>query len=335
MSNLTPSRRSALQLIGGAVAAGATGFALSARSQQVIKDIRDLKPGEFTWHPERSPVGAVAVVASIPEQLVHVYRNGVRIAVSTCSTGAPGHSTPTGVFTILQKDKHHHSSTYNNAPMPNMNRLTWGGIALHAGKLPGYPASHGCIRLPLDFSAKLFELTHIGTPVIIAGSHSDPWELTHPGLVLGDGAESELEGAVAKLKGRSHPSDWSEGGANRITTLVVSSADRSAILLENGDRLAVGGLKITGPQKLGEHVFVLRSDGSQTNGLTWHGISHHVDPDQPNMKEEALISRFSTDADFRDALRQTMHPGMIMVVTDLPSGPDTRSGSDFVIMSTG
>ena len=66
--------------------------------------------------------------------------------------GQEGHSTPTGVFTILQKHKDHHSSTYNNAPMPNMNRLTWDGIALHAGNLPGYPASHGCVRLPLEFS---------------------------------------------------------------------------------------------------------------------------------------------------------------------------------------
>ncbi len=74
------------------------------------------------------------------------YRNGVRIAVSTCSTGKKGHETPTGVFTILEKDKDHHSSTYNNAPMPNMNRLTWSGVALHAGNLPGYPASHGCVR---------------------------------------------------------------------------------------------------------------------------------------------------------------------------------------------
>ena len=72
---------------------------------------------------------------------MYVYRNGVRIAASTCSTGKLGHRTPTGVFKILQKDKNHHSSTYNNAPMPYMNRLTWSGIALHAGQLPGYPAS--------------------------------------------------------------------------------------------------------------------------------------------------------------------------------------------------
>ena len=102
------------------------------------------------------------------EQRVHVYRNGIRIAVSTCSTGKPGPRHADRRFHVLQKDKDHRSSTYNNAPMPNTNRLTWDGIALHAGNLPGYPASHGCVRLPLEFSALLFEVTHLGTPVIIA-----------------------------------------------------------------------------------------------------------------------------------------------------------------------
>ena len=156
------------ELLVGSVALGVSLIAAETVGQEVLKEIADLKPGEFTWHPDRQPSGPVAVVVSLPEQLVHVYRNGIRIAVSTCSTGKPGHSTPTGVFVVLQKDKNHHSSTYNNAPMPNMNRLTWSGIALHAGNLPGYPASHGCVRLPLGFSAKLFEVTHLGTPVIIS-----------------------------------------------------------------------------------------------------------------------------------------------------------------------
>ena len=97
-----PTRRSLLRAGGGGLALVA-GFAAIGRGQQVTKDIRDLKPGEFTWHPERSPRGPVAVIVSLPDQRVHVYRNGVRIAVSTCSTGKPGHSTPTGVFTILRR----------------------------------------------------------------------------------------------------------------------------------------------------------------------------------------------------------------------------------------
>jgi hypothetical protein len=193
-----------------------------AQQQEVVFDLENMLPGDFTWHPERAPQGAVAVIASIPEQRVHVYRNGVRIGVSTCSTGREGHETPTGVFTILQKDADHRSSTYNNAPMPNMNRLTWGGIALHAGNLPGYPASHGCIRLPLEFSALLFEVTHIGTPVIISGARNDPWELVHPGFVLSTFAETDMEEAVAGLDAREHPSDWTDGAAYPVTTVLAT-----------------------------------------------------------------------------------------------------------------
>ena len=122
---------------------------------QLVEEISELKPGQFTWHPERSPDGPVAIIVSLPDQLVHVYRNGIRIAVSTCSTGKPGRTTPAGACTMLQKDRNHHSSTYNNAPMPNMNRLTWSGVALHAGQLPGHPASHGCVRLPMIFEIAL------------------------------------------------------------------------------------------------------------------------------------------------------------------------------------
>ena len=133
-----------------------------------LADITKLKRGEFIWRPELSPRGPVVVLVSLPHQIVHVFRNGLAIAASTCSSGAKGHETPTGVFTILQKRKEHYSSTYNNAPMPNMQRLTWCGVALHAGHLPGYPASHGCIRLPIRFSELLFSVTQHGSPVIIA-----------------------------------------------------------------------------------------------------------------------------------------------------------------------
>jgi hypothetical protein len=135
-----------------------------------------LAPGEFRWTPELAPTGSdTVVVVSLPEQRAHVYRNGVRIGLSTVSTGKSGKETPTGVFPILQKRKEHYSNLYDNAPMPYMQRLTWDGIALHGGKIPGYPASNGCVRLPGEFARKLFEATGFGTIVVVAdhGSH-DP-----------------------------------------------------------------------------------------------------------------------------------------------------------------
>ena len=125
------TRRSLLRAGGAALA-----LAPAARAQELPLAIDRMLPGEFTWHPERAPQGPVAVIVSLPEQRVHVYRNGLRIAVSTCTSGMQGHETPTGVFTILQKDVDHRSSLYDDAPMPNMQRLTWDGIALHAGNLP-------------------------------------------------------------------------------------------------------------------------------------------------------------------------------------------------------
>ena len=124
-----------------------------------------LKPGTFQWQPNRSPQGPVVVLVSIPKQWVVVYRGGVRIAASSCSTGKPGHTTPSGVFVILQKDQHHHSSTYNNAPMPYMERLTWQGVALHAGNLPrAIRRATAASGFPLEFAKLLFGVTMLGDP---------------------------------------------------------------------------------------------------------------------------------------------------------------------------
>ena len=154
------------RFLNGLAIVGAAGVALVSRSHAL--DIAGMKPGEFFWDLERAPQGPVVIIVSLPAQRLNVYRNGELVAVSTTSTGKPGHETPTGVFTILQKDKDHHSSIYNNASMPYTERLTWSGVALHAGNLPGYPTSHGCVHLPLAFAKDLFGITGLGTTVIIA-----------------------------------------------------------------------------------------------------------------------------------------------------------------------
>ena len=140
-----------------------------------------LEPGEFLWNPEVAPSGPVVVVVSLPEQRAHVYRNGLRIGVSTISSGKPGHETPTGTFPILQKRVEHYSNLYDNAPMPYMQRLTWDGVALHAGRIPGHPASHGCIRLPREFAELLYDVTRHGTTVVVADESSHSANVTSPG----------------------------------------------------------------------------------------------------------------------------------------------------------
>jgi lipoprotein-anchoring transpeptidase ErfK/SrfK len=107
-------------------------------------------------------VRPVTILVDLSRQTAVVYRNGVAIGMTTVSTGKKGHETPTGVFTILQKNAKHKSNLYNDAPMPYMQRLTWDGVALHAGNLPGYPQSHGCVRMPMAFAEKLFKVDREG-----------------------------------------------------------------------------------------------------------------------------------------------------------------------------
>ncbi len=142
--------------------------AAAAREEIAIEaQVAALDPGEYLWRPDRARAGGVEIVVSLERQMAYVYRGGTLIAATTVSTGRRGHRTPTGSFTILEKNREHYSNLYNNAPMPFMQRLTWDGIALHAGALPGYPASHGCVRLPLEFSRLLFGVTSHGSTVHI------------------------------------------------------------------------------------------------------------------------------------------------------------------------
>src|SRR5881398_4142490 len=163
-----------------------------------------LKPGEYWWNPQLSPSGPVVVLVSIPQQTMHVYRNGILIGRSTVSSGKNG-STPGGVFTILEKKETHRSKKYNNAPMPNMQRLTWSGIAMHSGQLPGYAASHGCIRLPYDFSQLLFATTSNGGTVVVGdGKTPVPRLASNPGLIL---APTDLKPEMLRSLGKDEY-DW-------------------------------------------------------------------------------------------------------------------------------
>jgi hypothetical protein len=164
----------ALLLAAGTAGASvdAIGPAMIAAPATTAAPPLELAPGEFDWHPENSVGGAVLIVVSIEDQRAYVYRNGVRIATSTVSTGRPGYPTPTGVFHILQKQKMHHSNRYEDAPMPFMQRLTWDGVALHAGHVPGRPASHGCVRLPPEFAQKLYGVTYHGGTVVVTDAAS-------------------------------------------------------------------------------------------------------------------------------------------------------------------
>ena len=127
---------------------------------------KTLKAGHYLWRDVES-AGEPRVVVSLPRQLAFLYMGDELAAVSTISSGKEATKTPNGIFTVLEKKTMHRSRKYDNAPMPFMQRIDKWGVALHAGHLPGRPASHGCVRLPAKFAAKLYQVTDVGTPVII------------------------------------------------------------------------------------------------------------------------------------------------------------------------
>jgi len=128
------------------------------------------------------PQGPLVIVVSIERQKVTIYDSNGVFAESPVSTGMKGHSTPMGVFSVIQKHKFHHSNIYSGAPMPYMQRITWSGVAMHAGVLPGYPASHGCIRMPMAFAVKMWNWTKMGARVIVTPGQMTPQSFSHPML---------------------------------------------------------------------------------------------------------------------------------------------------------
>jgi L,D-transpeptidase catalytic domain len=323
------NRRDFSLLAASGFGAAALGLKSQGASAQLVnKYAEQLKNGEFNWFPNRSSSGPLLIIVSIPDQIVHVYRNGIRVAASSCSTGKPGHRTPIGVFKILQKDKHHKSSTYSNAPMPNMNRLTWSGIALHAGNLPGYPASHGCVRLPLQFSEMLFGITRLGVTVVLADDHSQPQSVTHPGMVLGDYARREFAAVDVALK----KSEYSEGhAAPSSTSVIVSRKDRAVQVLENDRVVAAGKADFGNPAKpVGNRIYTLTGSDDRKQDLRW--ISAGYSDSKARAAQADALQHIKAEPAVREQIRRRMHNGMTVVVTDEPAQAANVSSRDFVIM---
>ena len=331
------SRFSRRLFIAGSLATPMLGVFPRAIAQDQPIDPAKLKPGEFQWHPDRSPAGPVVVLVSIPKQWVVVYRGGVRIASSSCSTGRPGHTTPSGVFIILQKDVHHHSSIYNNASMPYMERVTWGGVALHAGNLPGYPASHGCVRLPLEFAKLLFGVTTLGTPVIIADAEPAYDDIQHPGLLIAGHAEDMARGAVKEVSAKTTHPVTATTETHQTSAFVVSTADRQLMAFVNGKESFTAPVTIQSPERpFGTHAFSLIGPDSDPRHLRWLAIGL---PTGTNMAAASALlasetmNRINLAPDTAQRVTAMMHPGSTLVITDQPAHPGTRTEPGFTIIT--
>ncbi|MCL2716104.1 MAG: L,D-transpeptidase [Alphaproteobacteria bacterium] len=191
----------------------------------------DARPHKSHSGPTRAPRVAgepIMAIVSIKSQQVTIYDADGWILRAPVSTGVSGRETPAGVFAVIEKDKDHHSTLYDDAWMPNMQRITWNGVALHGGPLPGYAASHGCIRMPYDFAEGLFDKTRIGMRVIISPLDAEPVDFTHPLLFQPD--EAALAAAPERAETLAREAEEAVKAAAESKKLAATSARETATL---------------------------------------------------------------------------------------------------------
>jgi hypothetical protein len=290
-----------------------------------------LRPGEFFWEPERSADGPLVIIISLTDQSLSAYRNGIRIAQSSISSGTKRRRTPTGVFTILEKEVTHFSNKYNHAPMPYMQRLTWEGVALHGGVLPGYPASHGCIRLPHEFARKLYSVTTRGTTVIVVDEKtSEPALAAQPGMILWPQDSGIMPPSESGF-------EWNpERSPEGPTSILVSAADKTVYVYRNGSPIGCATLEIDDPKRpLGSHVFTMLSGFTEAPSA--------VVPDRPGHRWMAVKTEGKTTLDdlarrvrvpleFAEKVYDLVLPGTTIVVTDAPALPSSSTGHSVPLM---
>jgi len=294
--------------------------------------INELKKGEFLWMGEAVTTGPVVMVVSITEQRAYVYRNGILIGATTVSTGRPGHATPTGVFTVLQKQKEHRSTIYDGAPMPYMERLTWGGVALHAGGLPGYPESHGCIHLPSEFAQRLFEISPNGMTVVIGTEATEPERVAHPGYLAPvkfvGGQPLEREPLASTEDDRWQP-ELSPSGP---VSIVVSQGSQRVVVYRNGIEIGRARLTVTGDAPLVNHALVLTEGPSSVpdpyvpdpTKFRWlrMGVPGHMG-EAGTQVDPMAVARIKLPDDFAARLNGILTPGATLFVTHESLYPQT------------
>src|SRR5215470_14112701 len=211
--NYVGLRAGRLALLGLAllISARAPAAAASGRNEPSIQSV-----------DSRAASDPIMAIVSLRSQRITIYDANGWILRAPVSSGQKGRETPAGIFSVLQKDAEHYSNLYQDGYMPHMQRLTWSGIALHGGPLPGYPASHGCVRMPFAFAARLFDATRLGMRVIVAPGDAVPFEIAHPTLFP---AKSE---ASALAAARAAEADEAAKKANQARLAAVKASQEAA-----------------------------------------------------------------------------------------------------------
>ncbi|OHV10037.1 L,D-transpeptidase [Kushneria phosphatilytica] len=287
-----------------------------------------LKAGDWIWLGHEGIGGPMAVIVSLTEQRAYVYRNGILIGVTTISSGRQGYETPTGVFTVLQKDRDHRSNLYGNAPMPYQQRLTWDGVALHAGGLPGYPESHGCVHLPSEFARLLFDASTLGMTVVVTETGKAPMALVHPGPLspidphTGTSVDTPLLADGHRWRWEPWRSD--EGPLS----MVLSRSDQLLIVYRNGVEIGRSRVTLQHPEpRTGTHAYIVAGDHTTSN-------SQETMPDWiaigvPGREAEAgsrvpinVVNQVVIPEGFQNHVLPLLSPGTVLVATDAHLQPE-------------
>ena len=300
-----------------ALAASGTAFAPAfaqgapkSAQLELARQAEKLKPGQWVWKPEIAPEGPILVYVDLTRQLATVYRNGVRIGVSTISSGRPGYETPTGVFTILEKNVEHKSLKYNDAPMPYQERLTWGGVALHAGGLPGYPESHGCVHLPMAFSKILFNAMPMGGTVVIAGGIEDPVKRPAAGVLA-----PIMAGVTAVPAMPLSPEGtftWKpDASPSGPVSIIISTKDQQVVVLRNG--VEIGRAHAVVAQQTDQPQVMTLSGGAKPQWISV-GVKNLTGEPAEIISTER-VEQMHLPAQFVKDMRSVITPGTTVLVT--------------------
>jgi hypothetical protein len=294
--------------------------------------IYQLKKGQFLWMGGAVTTGPLVMVVSITEQRAYVYRNGVLIGATTVSTGRPGHATPIGVFTVLQKQKEHRSTIYDGAPMPYMERLTWGGVALHAGGLPGYPESHGCIHLPSEFARLLFDVSSNGMTVVIGADEKAPTRVAHPGYlapVQAVGGQPFVPDPFTSTEDERWQPELSPSGP---VSIVLSQGSQRVVVYRNGIEIGRARIVVSGDAPLPNHTLILSDDPSSVpdpyvpdpKKFSWLriGVPGHSG-EQGTQVDPTAVARIKIPADFVAHVNSILTPGATLLVVHESLYPQT------------
>ena len=316
--------------------------------------------------------GPLQIIISLTDQRVSLYDNGALVARSSVSTGVPRHPTPLGVFSVIDKQRWHRSNIYSAAPMPYMQRITWSGIALHAGVVPGHPASHGCIRLTNGFASRLWHLTKRGTRVIIAQDDVQPVEIASPRLfkpkAVSDAAESRAAtvagiNAAAATPGplmsnaeapQDAPNLEAPGPAPVATApqkvvpiSVFVSRKSSKLFVRRGFRpLFDVPVQIQNPeQPLGTHVFTALEFQNEGAAIRWNVVSipdsarereapakQITEATLPN-KASAALDRVEIPQDAMDRISELLTPASSFIISDYAMSHETGKGTDIIVVT--